>query len=77
MFDTPELERAWKPTLYFKSVLDTIDVEEEFVVYDESGLVASLGGSLGLFLGFSFLNSLVALINAAFKGYKKLKVENN
>ena len=33
----------------------TKNVYEEILIFDEIGLVGSLGGSLGLFVGFSFL----------------------
>ena len=38
-----------------------IQVEEEYVVVDFFALVASVGGSLGLFLGFSVLDCLLHL----------------
>ncbi len=79
---------SWDSAIYFMSLRDSIDVSEEFVVYDESGILvsrinnehhstvvqhfshfnipfsvqAALGGSLGLFLGFSFFDCGAALI---------------
>ena len=35
-----------------------VKVEEEYVVYSFSGIVGTVGGSLGLFIGFSFLDCL-------------------
>ena len=31
-----------------------IDVQEEYLVYDSTGFIGSVGGTLGLFIGFSF-----------------------
>ena len=36
-----------------------IKVEEEYMVYSFSGIVGTVGGSLGLFIGFSFLDCLL------------------
>ena len=46
--------RFWKPTM---------KVEEEFLVHDFVGMVASIGGTLGLFIGFSFLGGTTFLLN--------------
>ena len=37
---------------------------QEYLVYDWKGMITSVGGSLGLFLGFSFLDFSFHLINA-------------
>jgi hypothetical protein len=44
---------------------NTFNVEEhvESLAYDASSLLVSVGGNLGLFLGFSCLSVLFALIN--------------
>ena len=34
-------------------------VEEEYLVYNFSGIVGTVGGSLGLFIGFSFLDFML------------------
>jgi hypothetical protein len=46
--------------IWLKMVSSKIEVSQEYKVYDFSGIVGSLGGSLGLFIGFSFLDCLVA-----------------
>ena len=38
-----------------------MDVNEEYVVYDLSGFISSVGGMLGLFVGFSFLGLVEAV----------------
>ena len=48
-----------------------IQVEEEYVVVDFFALVASVGGSLGLFLGFSVLDCLLHLKSRMERPQKK------
>ena len=43
-----------------------IDVYTEIRLYDFAAIVAAVGGSLGLFLGFSCLDSILILINWIF-----------
>ena len=42
------------------------NVYEEVLIIDEIGLVGSLGGSLGLFVGFSFFGYATPLLEAVF-----------
>jgi hypothetical protein len=41
-------------------------VYEEVLILDETGLIGSLGGSLGLFIGFSFFGYAMPLLEALF-----------
>ena len=41
-------------------------VYEEILILDEIGLIGSLGGSLGLFVGFSFFGYAAPMLEAAF-----------
>ncbi len=44
----------WRRQLFFLPAAPSgVTVAEEYVVYDASGILASLGGSVGLFLGLS------------------------
>ena len=45
---------------------NTTNVYEEILVVDDIGLVGSLGGSLGLFLGFSFFGCVTPILDAIF-----------
>jgi hypothetical protein len=56
---------------------ETFNVEEhvEALIYDASSFFRSVGGNLGLFLGFSFLSVLFAMINVC-KEYEKLWKKN-
>ena len=42
------------------------NVFEEVLILDEIGLIGSLGGSLGLFVGFSFFGYATPILEAAF-----------
>ena len=42
------------------------NVFEEVLILDEIGLIGSLGGSLGLFVGFSFFGYATPIFEAAF-----------
>ncbi len=39
-----------------------VRVKREYKVYDANRLIGSIGGSLGLFIGFSFLDLALALV---------------
>ena len=41
-----------------------VQVNEEYVVYDAIGMVGTVGGTLGLFIGFSFRDIVVILIDS-------------
>ena len=49
---------------------------QEYLVYDWKGMITSVGGSLGLFLGFSFLDFSFHIINALEK-WILLRTKNN
>ena len=42
--------------LYWHFESTNVQVYQEYLIYDEIGMIGSIGGLLGLFLGFSFLN---------------------
>ena len=42
-----------------------VKVYEEYKVYDYNGILGSVGGSLGLFIGFSFLDMMIYFIDKA------------
>ena len=50
------------PVTYWFSSNET-EVYEEYLVYDLNGLVGSIGGTLGLFIGFSFHDLLKTMIH--------------
>ena len=44
-------------------ISDELRVEQEYLVYDASGLIRYIGGTHGLFVGFSFFNLFCKLIS--------------
>jgi hypothetical protein len=46
---------------------NTTNVYEEILIVDDIGLVGSLGGSFGLFVGFSFFGYLTPILDAMFE----------
>ena len=55
-YSYPGLAFFWR----FEST--NIQVYQEYLIYDEIGMIGSIGGLLGLFLGFSFLNVIFYFI---------------
>ena len=55
--------------LFLRMAESKISFKKELWVYDEISLVSEIGGALGLFVGFSFLNvaDLLTYIYDAFK----------
>ena len=43
---------------------------KEYIIYDFSGMIGSVGGSLGLFIGFSFMDFIFYLINLVEKRFE-------
>ena len=59
-------DTTWNNTnaeIYSSFTAPTVIVSEEYLIYDSVGMIGSVGGSLGLFLGFSFLGLLSDLID--------------
>ena len=49
--------------VYWTFPQNKVIVSQEYLVYDYIGMIGSVGGTLGLFLGFSFLDLIYSLIN--------------
>ena len=67
-----------KNTTYFSLVVrykppGIATVYEEYLIVDFYGMVGVVGGTLGLFIGFSFFNGITFLIDVIKKMYKKTK----
>ena len=41
----------------------TVTLSEEYLIYDSIGMVGSVGGTLGMFIGFSFYDLVVRMAN--------------
>ena len=42
---------------------ESMKVYEEYLIYDAIGMIGSIGGTLGMFIGFSLSNLLTIVIN--------------
>ena len=51
-------------------------VKEEYLVYDAIAFVSSIGGTLGLCIGFSFYSLISVIMGWVEIGIKKLKRNN-
>ena len=49
---------------YFEFPSKTRIIHEEVLIFDEIGLLGSLGGSLGIFLGFSLYGYVTKILDA-------------
>ena len=53
-----------------------VTVKEEYIVYDAVAFVSSIGGTMGLCIGFSFYNSISVIMGLVEMGIRKLQREN-
>ena len=54
-----------------------VDVFEEILIFDEISLIGSLGGSLGLFIGFSFFGYISTLLHIIIDKMFGLSIQRN
>ena len=66
----PKAQNTSSLFLYLKTT--NVEIEEEYLLYDLNVFLASMGGSLGLFLGFSFYQ--VALYGLKYATRRRPKV---
>ena len=50
----------------------TVTVNEEYLIYDIDGFIGAVGGTMGIFIGFSFSNTFSLFMN--FLVYIKYKI---
>ena len=53
--------KVW--SCYIRYTSKDADIFEEILIVDEISLIGSLGGSLGLFIGFSFFGYITTLLD--------------
>ena len=61
-----------------------VNVKTEYLIYDDIAMIGNVGGTLGLFIGFSFtglisflLNTIINIISTIRKWTMKEKVGHN
>ena len=57
-------------TLIIKYESMAIKVSEEYLVYDFANFIGTLGGSLGLFIGFSYTGLIGSIIDILFEKFQ-------
>ena len=57
-------------TFFLKYQSMTMDVSEEYLVYDFPNFIGTLGGSLGLFIGFSYTGFIGSIIDCLFDKFQ-------
>ena len=63
-------EKSWASFAYEIDPPERLTVYQEYVVYDAIGIIGSVGGTLGLFIGFSFSGLISGLIEFCSKVVK-------
>ena len=69
------LDKKNSSNVFLRMAKSKISFKKELLVYDEVSLVSEIGGALGLFVGFSFLN-VADLVSCIFDALKE-KVNKN
>jgi hypothetical protein len=62
-FITDEESESRLTSIWLSSLVTDVTIVEEVLLFDFTAIVAAVGGSLGLFIGFSFLDVFRAVIN--------------
>ena len=44
-------------------ISDVMEVNEEYLVYDINGFIGTIGGTAGLFIGFSFVDAIYCIMD--------------
>jgi hypothetical protein len=75
LYNTPQIFLSGSPGnksyifVTFKEI--EVEVEQEFVLFDFNAILSSVGGSMGLFLGFSFLDCTMKLIHNSRRWWRR------
>ena len=74
--DTEQPNAKRNITFAYKIAKTKMKVEEEFLIHDFVGMLSSIGGALGLFIGFSFLNGVSFILNHFQSLIHRLTIKN-
>ena len=55
---------------------ESVTVNEEYLIYDEVSMIGSVGGTLGMCIGFSFTNVISCILNYFQNVYNHTKLSN-
>ena len=50
--------------VFYRTTTDEMFVNEEYLIYDFNSMIGSIGGTLGLFIGFAFSNVISSVLNS-------------
>lgn len=68
---------TYSRTLAYRFASKNIEVEEEYIIMDETGVIGAVGGTLGLFIGFSFRDIISLFISGLKFICKKKRVSSS
>ena len=79
LYNTPTITQINPSSYYHRSLYwlyifqsQNVQVQEEYFVYDFTGFVGSVGGTFGLFIGFSFWSFLNTIIELCLKIWQRI-----
>ena len=52
---------AWSSEVFVQAASSEVEYSEEYYTFDENDLISSVGGNMGLFLGWSVLTLVEAI----------------
>ena len=72
-FDSDDDESIENAYLWINMVSNDTILEEEIRIYDNNAILGTVGGTLGLFLGFSFFSCGSFLLNSGTKVFNSIR----
>ena len=65
-FENEDVENKYmhqKKLTYQFAYPQVLTIYQEYLIYDDIGMIGSVGGTLGMFIGFSFSNAISSTLN--------------
>ena len=69
--ESSEINEIWDFNLYIEMGSNR-EINKEYFIYDTLSLIGTIGGTLGLFVGFSFYDFLVMIVHFVLKKIQAL-----